>query len=191
MSAQVKQFGRNHVSNSQTFFCRLRSTRLQYNHCLIFLLGDVTKGRYFPMTCVPIQELIRPENVWDSALFSGTFLLLVSGSRVFARKFRPVDFFEVTNFDPDVRRCMRCMRFLLLPYESHRKFMEIHGNYQRYIYSLGMPSPNRRRRATLFLGVAVLCAPALVFAYAGWTIRRWAEWGIWRLVTCDMVHQFL
>lgn len=118
-------------------------------------------------------------------------VLLVSGSRVFARKFRPVDFFEVTNFDPDVRRCMRCMRFLLLPYESHRKFMEIHGNYQRYIYSLGMPSPNRRRRATLFLGVAVLCAPALVFAYAGWTIRRWAEWGIWRLVTCDMVHQFL
>lgn len=63
-------------------------------------------------------------------------------------------------------------------------------DYQRYIYSLGMPSPNRRRRATLFLGVAVLCAPALVFAYAGWTIRRLAEWGIWRLVTCDMVHQF-
>lgn len=136
MSAQVKQFGRNHVSNSQTFFCRLRSTRLQYNHCLIFLLGDVTKGRYFPMTCVPIQELIRPENVWDSALFSGTFLLLVSGSRVFARKFRPVDFFEVTNFDPDVRRCMRCMRFLLLPYESHRKFMEIQVKILSDIYLL-------------------------------------------------------
>lgn len=89
MSAQVKQFGRNHVSNNQTIFLPSLINAASVIITWFFFEEMSQKGRYFPMRCVSIQELICSETNSQSTwtwlvgrwnflfrfgLFSGTVL---------------------------------------------------------------------------------------------------------------------
>ena len=119
-------------------------------------------------------------------------LLLVSGSRVFARKFRPVDFLRLPTLTQMWEDAWDAWDFCCFHMKNNRKFMEIQVKRLSEVYLLTWNAISKSKTPGHFvLGSCCAVCTSPCFCLCWLDYSQVGGVGVSQWVTCDMVHQFL